>query len=53
MTDRDAGTLLVRDAGAVHDTRWIQQRADLPRAHPLRPAHREDPPVPPGLRRRD
>jgi imidazolonepropionase-like amidohydrolase len=30
-TDRDAGTLLVRDAGAVHDTRWIQQRADLPR----------------------
>ena len=31
MTDRDAGTLLVRDAGAVHDTRWIQQRADLPR----------------------
>lgn len=29
--DRDAGTLLVRDAGAVHDTRWIQQRADLPR----------------------
>ncbi|MDN4643996.1 amidohydrolase family protein [Arthrobacter sp. PsM3] len=31
MTDRDAGTLLVRDAGAVHDTRWIQHRADLPR----------------------
>lgn len=31
VTDRDAGTLLVRDAGAVHDTRWIQQRADLPR----------------------
>lgn len=31
LTDRDAGTLLVRDAGAVHDTRWIQQRADLPR----------------------
>ncbi|MDQ0756017.1 amidohydrolase family protein [Arthrobacter sp. B3I4] len=30
-TDRDAGTLLVRDAGAVHDTRWIQQRNDLPR----------------------
>ncbi|HEX9228043.1 MAG TPA: amidohydrolase, partial [Arthrobacter sp.] len=24
-TDRDAGTLLVRDAGAVHDTRWLQQ----------------------------
>ncbi|MCB5293227.1 amidohydrolase family protein [Arthrobacter sp. SO3] len=31
MADRDAGTLLVRDAGAVHDTRWIQHRADLPR----------------------
>lgn len=31
QTDRDAGTLLVRDAGAVHDTRWLQQRADLPR----------------------
>jgi imidazolonepropionase-like amidohydrolase len=31
LTDRAAGTLLVRDAGAVHDTRWIQQRADLPR----------------------
>ncbi|WP_427130864.1 amidohydrolase family protein [Pseudarthrobacter sp. S9] len=30
-TDRDAGTLLVRDAGAVHDTRWLQQRADMPR----------------------
>ena len=29
--DRDAGTLLVRDAGAVHDTRWLQQRTDLPR----------------------
>jgi imidazolonepropionase-like amidohydrolase len=23
--------LLVRDAGAVHDTRWLQQRTDLPR----------------------
>lgn len=31
VTDRDAGTLLVRDAGAVHDTRWLQQRTDLPR----------------------
>ena len=31
VTDRDAGTLLVRDAGAVHDTRWLQQRSDLPR----------------------
>ncbi len=31
VADRNAGTLLVRDAGAVHDTRWVQQRADLPR----------------------
>ncbi len=31
LTDRDAGTLLVRDAGAVHDTRWLQQRRELPR----------------------
>jgi imidazolonepropionase-like amidohydrolase len=31
LTDRDAGTLLVRDAGAVHDTRWLQRRADMPR----------------------
>jgi len=30
-TDRDAGSLLVRDAGAVHDTRWLQQRRELPR----------------------
>ncbi|MCB5280665.1 MULTISPECIES: amidohydrolase family protein [unclassified Arthrobacter] len=30
-TDRDAGTLLVRDAGAVHDTRWLQHRTELPR----------------------
>ena len=30
-TDCDAGTLLVRDAGAVHDTRWLQRRADMPR----------------------
>lgn len=31
LTDRDAGTLLVRDAGVVNDTRWVQQREDLPR----------------------
>lgn len=31
LLDRDAGTLLVRDAGVVNDTRWIQQRQDLPR----------------------
>ena len=29
--DRDAGTLLVRDAGSPQDTRWVQQRPDLPR----------------------
>ena len=31
LADRNAGTLLVRDAGAVHNTRWLQQRVDLPR----------------------
>ena len=31
LTDRDAGTLLVRDAGSAADTRWVQQRDDLPR----------------------
>ncbi|TAP45802.1 amidohydrolase family protein [Arthrobacter sp. S39] len=30
-TDRDAGTLLVRDAGGASDTRWLQQRHDMPR----------------------
>ncbi|WP_225754064.1 amidohydrolase family protein [Actinotalea sp. Marseille-Q4924] len=30
-TDRDAGTLLVRDAGSPSDTRWIDEHADLPR----------------------
>ncbi|UVJ38096.1 amidohydrolase family protein [Arthrobacter sp. CJ23] len=29
--DRDAGTLLIRDAGSASDTRWIQQRPDMPR----------------------
>ncbi|KAE8762778.1 amidohydrolase family protein [Georgenia thermotolerans] len=29
--DRDAGTLLVRDAGSPMDTRWVQARTDLPR----------------------
>jgi imidazolonepropionase-like amidohydrolase len=29
--DRDAGTLLIRDAGVPVDTRWIDDRADLPR----------------------
>jgi imidazolonepropionase-like amidohydrolase len=30
-TDRDAGTLLIRDAGNPSDTRWIDDREDLPR----------------------
>ncbi|MEA5053355.1 MAG: amidohydrolase family protein, partial [Propionicimonas sp.] len=29
--DRDAGTLLVRDAGSPIDTHWIDQREELPR----------------------
>ena len=29
--DRDAGALLLRDAGSPADTRWIQEREDLPR----------------------
>src|SRR3954463_3928127 len=28
---RDAGALLVRDAGSAADTRWIDKRADLPK----------------------
>jgi imidazolonepropionase-like amidohydrolase len=31
LTDRDAGALLLRDAGSAADTRWIHQRDDLPR----------------------
>ncbi|MGW0521028.1 amidohydrolase family protein [Crossiella sp. NPDC003009] len=30
-TDRDAGTLLIRDCGSPLDTRPLQERADLPR----------------------
>lgn len=30
IADRDAGTLLVRDAGSASDTRWLQQRPDMP-----------------------
>jgi imidazolonepropionase-like amidohydrolase len=30
-TDRDAGVLLVRDAGAASDTRWLQQHPGMPR----------------------
>lgn len=31
LLDRDAGALLVRDAGSAADTRWIDEREDLPR----------------------
>ncbi|NJP45629.1 amidohydrolase family protein [Actinacidiphila epipremni] len=31
LTDRDAGALLLRDAGSPSDTRWVDDRADLPR----------------------
>ncbi|MGV1008182.1 MAG: amidohydrolase family protein [Dermatophilaceae bacterium] len=30
-TDRQAGTLLIRDAGSPADTRWVDGRAELPR----------------------
>lgn len=30
LTDRDAGALLLRDAGSPSDTRWIDRRDDLP-----------------------
>ncbi|MDJ0345497.1 amidohydrolase family protein [Streptomyces sp. H10-C2] len=31
LTDREAGTLLLRDAGSPSDTRWADDREDLPR----------------------
>ncbi|MBC7268663.1 MAG: amidohydrolase family protein [Streptomyces sp.] len=31
LTDRDAGTLLLRDAGSPSDTRWTDDRDDLPK----------------------
>jgi imidazolonepropionase-like amidohydrolase len=31
IADRDGGTLLIRDAGSPADTRWIDDRDDLPR----------------------
>ncbi|MBU7599701.1 amidohydrolase family protein [Streptomyces sp. P38-E01] len=31
LADRDAGTLLVRDAGSPADTRWIDDEQELPR----------------------
>ncbi|MEU9153369.1 amidohydrolase family protein [Streptomyces sp. NPDC048417] len=30
-TDREAGTLLIRDAGSPSDTRWVDDREDLPK----------------------
>jgi imidazolonepropionase-like amidohydrolase len=30
VTDRDSGVLLIRDAGSAADTRWIDDRDDLP-----------------------
>lgn len=37
VADRDSGVLLVRDAGSPADTRWIDDRDDLPRM--LRAGH--------------
>jgi imidazolonepropionase-like amidohydrolase len=31
LADRDAGSLLLRDCGSPADTRWVQEREDLPR----------------------
>ena len=31
LADREAGTLLIRDAGSPADTRWIDDRDDLPK----------------------
>jgi len=31
LADRDTGVLLTRDCGSPADTRWVQERADLPR----------------------
>lgn len=31
ITDRDAGVLLIRDAGSPSDTRWMDEREDLPK----------------------
>lgn len=31
LADRDAGALLLRDAGVASDTRWMDDRVDLPR----------------------
>ncbi|MEV0007969.1 amidohydrolase family protein [Streptomyces sp. NPDC047973] len=31
LADREAGTLLIRDAGSPSDTRWVDEREDLPK----------------------
>lgn len=31
LADRDSGALLLRDCGSPSDTRWVQEREDLPR----------------------
>ncbi|CUR59828.1 Amidohydrolase [metagenome] len=31
LADRDSGALLLRDCGSASDTRWVQERDDLPR----------------------
>ncbi|MFF7240768.1 amidohydrolase family protein [Streptomyces collinus] len=31
LTDRETGTLLIRDAGSPSDTRWVDERDDLPK----------------------
>ncbi|GAA1924724.1 amidohydrolase family protein [Nocardioides lentus] len=31
VADRDGGALLIRDCGSAADTRWVQERDDLPR----------------------
>ncbi|WP_231935458.1 amidohydrolase family protein [Dermatophilus congolensis] len=31
LAERDAGVLLIRDAGSPADTRWLDERGDLPR----------------------
>ena len=31
LADRDGGALLIRDCGSAMDTRWVQEREDLPR----------------------
>jgi hypothetical protein len=51
LADRDAGALLLRDAGSAADTRWVDDRDDLPvlvRAGRTSPGHA----LHPQLRRR-